>query len=189
MSSELSQYKCYKCSGAVTGARAHNFCHPATFRGRNVLGGSLYPRVYWPEHQECHDGRVVYIHRVVALEKFGELPDNYHVHHLDEDKWNWCPDNLDLLPASDHIRDHKGGMLEILSCSKCGTDIPTTITSRKNQMDVFCSDTCQRSFYLRANWPPLEELVLMVQASSYCAVGRELGVSDNAVRKHIRTRT
>jgi hypothetical protein len=35
-------------------------------------------------------------------------------------------------------------------------------------------------------WPPSEELVEAVRCSSYAAVGRSLGVSDNAVRKHLR---
>lgn len=38
----------------------------------------------------------------------------------------------------------------------------------------------------KIDWPPVEELVQMVQESSYSAVGRKLGVSDNAVRKAIK---
>jgi len=37
-------------------------------------------------------------------------------------------------------------------------------------------------------WPPLDELVVMVEKSSYLAVGKQLGVSDNCVRKHIKKR-
>lgn len=42
--------------------------------------------------------------------------------------------------------------------------------------------------FLRENkidWPPTEELIEMVKSSSYRAVGRQLGVSDNAIRKRI----
>lgn len=38
----------------------------------------------------------------------------------------------------------------------------------------------------KIEWPPLETLEKMVSETSYLAVGRELGVSDNAVRKAIR---
>ena len=36
-------------------------------------------------------------------------------------------------------------------------------------------------------WPPLDELRQMVEHTSYLAVARILGVSDNAVRKHLKT--
>lgn len=38
----------------------------------------------------------------------------------------------------------------------------------------------------KIEWPPKEELILMVKDSGYCAVARKLGVSDNAIRKHIQ---
>jgi len=38
------------------------------------------------------------------------------------------------------------------------------------------------------DWPPLEELQQMIKESSYLQVGKLLGVSDNAVRKHLRKR-
>ena len=34
-------------------------------------------------------------------------------------------------------------------------------------------------------WPELDELIEMLQESSFLSVGKELGVSDNAVRKHL----
>lgn len=40
----------------------------------------------------------------------------------------------------------------------------------------------------RTSYPPLEELVERVRASSFLAVSKELGVSDNAVRKYLRNR-
>jgi transposase-like protein len=34
--------------------------------------------------------------------------------------------------------------------------------------------------------PPYEKLLAEIEATSYCAVGRKYGVSDNAVRKWMR---
>ena len=34
--------------------------------------------------------------------------------------------------------------------------------------------------------PPYEKLMAEIEATSYCAVGRKYGVSDNAVRKWLR---
>lgn len=34
--------------------------------------------------------------------------------------------------------------------------------------------------------PPYEQLMAEIEATSYCAVGRKYGVSDNAVRKWVK---
>jgi len=39
----------------------------------------------------------------------------------------------------------------------------------------------------KIEWPPIQELQKMVAQQGYSKAGRELGVSDNAVRKHIRS--
>jgi transposase-like protein len=40
--------------------------------------------------------------------------------------------------------------------------------------------------YRRVTRPPYEQLLSEIEATSYCAVGRKYGVSDNAVRKWVR---
>jgi hypothetical protein len=35
-------------------------------------------------------------------------------------------------------------------------------------------------------WPPVEEILLWLENSSFIAVGKKIGVSDNAVRKYIK---
>ncbi len=39
----------------------------------------------------------------------------------------------------------------------------------------------------KIQWPPIEELQARLNASSFLAVASELGVSDNAIRKHLRS--
>lgn len=87
-----------------------------------------------------------------------------------------------------------------LVCPNCDSQLPTF--SGRNHAKWFCRDCskkcssgsarCQRcANHLSANsksrieWPPLEELQARVAISSLVAVGRELGVSDVAVRKHL----
>ena len=48
--------------------------------------------------------------------------------------------------------------------------------------------SCAAKKKTKIDWPLPGELVQMVKESSYLAVGKRLGVSDNAVRKHIKTR-
>lgn len=65
-------------------------------------------------------------------------------------------------------------------CADCGT--PVTFNATRC---LSCSGKTQRT---KAGWPPTDRLVEMVEASSFVAVARELGVSDNAVRKRLKTR-
>jgi RNA polymerase subunit RPABC4/transcription elongation factor Spt4 len=41
----------------------------------------------------------------------------------------------------------------------------------------------------KINWPDVESLIAMVENSSFLVVSRKLGVSDNAIRKRIETRS
>lgn len=41
----------------------------------------------------------------------------------------------------------------------------------------------------KINWPSVEELLNKLKTMSFSALGRELGISCNAIRKHIRKRT
>jgi len=40
----------------------------------------------------------------------------------------------------------------------------------------------------KIQWPSNEELLKMLSESNYSAVGRKLGVSDNAIRKHLKSK-
>lgn len=64
-------------------------------------------------------------------------------------------------------------------CVDCGTEIHPQAERCRN-----CSGK-QRS--PKIDWPAVEDLILMVQEGSFAAVAKELGVTDNAVRKHILT--
>jgi hypothetical protein len=45
---------------------------------------------------------------------------------------------------------------------------------------------CGRTSRERIEWPPVEELQELVRETSFVKVGKDLGVSDNAVRKRIK---
>lgn len=78
-------------------------------------------------------------------------------------------------------------------CLRCGTSfVPASSTQR------YCSRKCgcrwdrsrlqgnPRPDTRKAERPPYEKLLAEIEATSYCAVGRKYGVSDNAVRKWVR---
>jgi hypothetical protein len=46
------------------------------------------------------------LHRVVYEDNFGSIPNGYHVHHIDHNKKNNSPENLQLIYAGKHISHH-----------------------------------------------------------------------------------
>lgn len=58
---------------------------------------------------------------------------------------------------------------------------------QKSSQTKYCS-TCRPS-QLNAKYPPVEELLSRVELEGYEVLSRELGVSGNAIRKHLKVRT
>jgi hypothetical protein len=66
---------------------------------------------------------------------------------------------------------------KVYSCHSCGSGI----TNKAKQ--------CKKCYFKRrekVQWPEVESLIEMVSSKGYSATGRELGVSDAAVRKRIK---
>ena len=63
------------------------------------------------------------------------------------------------------------------TCINCGQDI--------NYRAERCKH-CYHKHQEKIIWPPTEELLAMVEETSFSAVGRELGISDNGIRKRIK---
>lgn len=82
---------------------------------------------------------------------------------------------------------------EIRSCKRCGKQFEAKYRSHR-----YCSHSCgcrwDRSrlrgrpnpVLRRVSRPPYEQLLAEIETTSYVAVGRKYGVSDNAVRKWVR---
>jgi hypothetical protein len=66
---------------------------------------------------------------------------------------------------------------EINVCDDCGRPV--------HKRSNLCNDCSHFSNRKVKNRPPKEQLLKEIQETSYCAVGRQYGVSDNAVRKWI----
>ena len=154
------------------------------YQGRNVYDVNGYPTVCWKEHP-ASPGRDyhAYVHRIVAYEAWGDKIVGHHVHHIDGDKWNWSADNLELVTPAEHIYKHKGYPVTLV-CGVCDN----TFVVNKSDSDTarYCSNPCRGRASERIDWPPTEVLVDMVAETNWSAVGRTLGVSDNAVRKRVK---
>jgi hypothetical protein len=114
--------------------------------------------------------------------------------------WNEKP----IVHHLDHIngerRDNRLENLRVL-CPNCHSQTPTYCGRNLRQAQRYCtcgipigqkSKTCRscRSYEMphptKITWPATDTLHRMVAESSYLAVGKKLGVSDNAVRKRLR---
>lgn len=63
-------------------------------------------------------------------------------------------------------------------CLDCSSSISSAATR--------CKSCAKTSLGTKINWPPVEELLDMLDETNYTVVARQLGVSDNAIRKHIK---
>ena len=163
------------------------------FRKRRVsYSQDNYPSVFWPEHPASSEKRgMVYIHRIIAYEKWGDSIFGKHVHHKDGDPTNWSEDNLKLVSLKEHALIHHWGDLDSCGwdreCSYCGNIINIRSSSRNKQKRVFCNKLCMEKIpkAKKIDWPSVDEVILLVQNTNFSAAGRKLGVSDNAIRKFL----
>lgn len=143
----------------------------------------------------------VYEHIVIAEEDYGRsIAIDEDVHHLDLDRSNNSPSNLIVLSKKSHGKLHKwidGGAV----ISKAAIDISTNLGVRKcRRCDVcekplklkqkrYCSEHCMLSYKkLKLDGIPLEDILSKLTQKSFVAVGKEYGISDNGLRKHLRTK-
>jgi hypothetical protein len=120
--------------------------------------------------------------------------------------WNGKPLTLHL----DHIDgDHENNLLENLRvlCPHCHQQTPTfgsknakfkparkyfcECGQEKNRGAKQCNDCYLQErknliSLTNSSWPPVEDVLMWLETSSFVAVGKKLGVSDNAVRKYIK---
>jgi len=144
-----------------------------------------YVEIYRPAHPRARPNGCVWEHVLVAERMLGRPLKNYEVvHHMDENRAHNVPSNLMVfLSQRHHARYHRNKKNPLVK-----------------RMDgaYICLDTRYRvkpnyikTWYdfrrKKIDWPPVEYLTARAEEIGYSALGRELGVSDNAIRKHIRT--
>src|SRR5262249_55709046 len=58
----------------------------------------------------------VLLHRVVYEAVYGEIPEGFEVHHIDDNPFNNHPDNLEVLPRFSHRSSHKSEPRYVCTC-------------------------------------------------------------------------
>lgn len=108
-----------------------------------------------------------------------------HLDHINGDNSDNRVENLRILCPNCHSqtntfagRNKKSKPPKVTNeCLDCGIEI---------YHDAKRCLSCHNKSQEKVDWPSVEKLITMVAETNYSAVGRKLGVSDNAVRKRIR---
>lgn len=129
------------------------------------------------------------IHREVYKAFIGDIPENNIVHHIDHNRLNNNVENLATLTLAENaieqgiynkgIRKNSNNTIDTNECRECGTPI-----SRR-------STYCQKHAYLLSGKRYKNGLIekdtlvelLTKENGNFTIVGKELGITDNAVRK------
>lgn len=122
-------------------------------------------------------GKTVLLHRWLMAQHLGrELLQTEHVHHINGDPHDNRLENLQLLPARDHLADHADERLahpRTKRCEVCGSEFTPRPTKRKRQKT--CAETCANELRSRTeratkSGPPLSRAIV---AANYSDTQRE----------------
>lgn len=127
----------------------------------------------------------VYLHRhLKSLELGYWLGTDTIVHHKDGDTFNNDLTNLEIMSQSEHMSRHMR-ILPDKQCKACGISYRPLRSTQK-----YCSVPCSNSRYVPVTSEiTIEDIVYWVTNYSWTRASRELGLSDNGLRKKYKALT
>lgn len=101
--------------------------------------------------------------------------------------------NLQILCPNCHSQQHKKKTKVVIKrepkltfCPDCGKKISYGAIHCSDCYSKYRRETGLKCCKTKITWPSKNELLTRFSKSSYLALGKELGVSDNAIRKHLK---
>lgn len=151
------------------------------------------------------EGLIDYCCSICGISEWNEKKLSLHLDHINGVKHDNRLENLRLLCPNCHSQTDTyagrnigkwSGYVNRLDKQEVKTKVPRMSRQPKMCCDCgkiidFKATRCKScsGFALvptKIEWPSVDELIRMVEETSYLAVGKNLGVSDNAIRKRIR---
>lgn len=115
------------------------------------------------------------------------------LHHIDHNPKNNKLDNLKLVCPNCHYKEHNPTAIKVEKIKKARAKRKQSYRARKKLnrcllceqpcADRYCSYACYNKAQQKVNRPSKEELEQMIRENSFLQIGKQYGVSDNAVRK------
>lgn len=168
-----------KGQGHMKGKRANNLRPLSELLVKGSKAGRLKERLF---REGVFERRC----SICLITEWNEKPAPLELDHIDGDNTNNEIQNLRILCPNCHAQTetYKGKNIarrekQPALCIDCSKEISNKGAKR-------CK-SCSRSAYSKIIWPSIDDLKLRVSERGYSQVGRDLGVSDNAVRKHIKS--
>ncbi len=144
-----------------------------------ICGGYLW--FFDSEHPMRHSsGHVLYHRHVAAMREGRWLSSKELVHHIDENKLNNAPENLQIVDCATHNKLHgKLKNVEIV-CKNCGEKFKPS-----KSIKLYCRDCSKINKITRRlkYVPSYEELFALANKMPMTEIGKLYGVSDNGIRK------
>lgn len=122
--------------------------------------------------------------KICKIENWNDQELAFELDHINGIRWDNRLENLRILCPNCHSQQDtsKGKRLKKNSkyCSDCGTNISPAAERCKP-----CASPLIKRKY-KIDWPPMDELRQMVNQSNRSKVAKQLGVSDNAIKKRLK---
>lgn len=154
----------------------------------------VYKRIYVPDHPRAERGSgMIYEHVLIAENKIGRyLTDKEVVHHIDMNKQNNSPDNLEIFRSIyDHSlyhsclryntryrkeTDSNGSSFIIVEPNIC-------ICGNEHFNKKYCSHKCSQLYRRKVVRPAKDELVKLIMEKPIVDIALQFKVSDKSVHK------
>lgn len=167
--------------------KTHNW-HPKIPLKNILIANSSYSSMFNLKKRLLKENLLIYKCYECGLFEWNNKPISLQLHHINgihndhriENLCLLCPnchsqtDNFTSKKTKEKITNKKR---KIKLC-ECGEEICNSST--------ICKACFNKTRPTKIDWPPIENLINLVNKSSLLAVGKILGVSDNAVRKRIK---